>query len=225
MLFPLVLLSVVLAAPGVPATASPSAPALDAFAVAWSKIDAYSATVAVHETAGKDVQDRTYALTFAKPANETIVITKGPGRGGRVVWGGGDSVIGSPAGLFSGLKVRVPIADARVTSLRGDTAAMASFAWILDHFRQTAGMKTEAPGPLVDGSRTTAISLAVADPSTDAGLTQEVLIIDNVTKLPVSGRSYIDADVVKDVRFSNVSVQNAALPTARSNTPPSLAGH
>ena len=225
MLFPLLLLSTVIAAGGLPPVAPVGVPALDAFASAWSKIDAYSVTVAVRETAGKNVQDRTYALTFAKPANETIVITGGAGRGGKVVWGGGDSVLGSPPGLLSGLKIRVPIADARVTSLRGDTVAMASFAWLLDHFRQTAGVRTQAPGPLVNGNPTTAISLAVADPRTDDGLTQEVLIIDSLTNLPVSGRSYIDADVVKDVRFSDVSVRSAGLPAAKSNAAPAPAGH
>src|ERR1035438_6723111 len=110
MLFPLLLLSTVVAALGVPPATPVTVPALDAFAAAWSKIDAYSVTVGVRETAGKNVQDRTYALTFAKPANETIVITAGPGRGGKVVWSGGDSVLGLPPGLFSRLKIRVPIA-------------------------------------------------------------------------------------------------------------------
>lgn len=222
MFFQLLLLSTVIVARSVPAVAPPAAPALDAFAVAWSKIDAYSATVDVHETAGTNVQDRTYALTFAKPSNATIVITKGPGRGGKVVWTGGDSVIGSPPGLLSRLKVHVAIGDARVTSLRGETVAMASFAWILNHFQQTPGVKSQAPGPLVDGDATTAISLAVADPTTDEGLTQETLLIDNATKLPVSGRSYIGPDVVKDIRFSEVTIQNPAVQAVIS---PTVSGH
>jgi hypothetical protein len=209
MLFPVLLLSTVIALGGVGAADSAVSPSLSEFASAWSKIDAYSVTVDVHETAGNNVQDRTYAFAFQKPSNATIVITKGSGRGGKVVWTGGDSVVGSPPGFLSRMKVHLGIADARVTSLRGDTVAMASFAWILDHFQQTAGVKTEAPGAPVDGSATTEISLAVADPAADAGLTQEVLVISNATELPVSGRSYIGADLVKDVHFSGVTVQNA----------------
>jgi hypothetical protein len=223
--FPLLLFAVAIAAAPIPALPA-SAPALDGFAAAWSKIDAYSVTVSVRESAGKNVQDRTYALTFAKPANETIVITRGPGRGGKVVWNGGDSVVGSPPGLLSGLKVHMSIADGRVTSLRGDTAPMASFGWILDHFVQTPGVRTETPGPLVDGKATTAISLAVADPSADAGLTQEVLVIDNATNLPVSGRSYVDAELVKDVRFIDVSVQSTTpLPIPANSARVSAPGH
>jgi outer membrane lipoprotein-sorting protein len=201
------------------------APALDAFADAWSKIEAYSVTMAVHETAGNSVQDRTYALTFQKPSDATIVITKGPGRGGKVVWAGGDSVIGSPSGFLSRMKVHLGIGDARVTSLRGETAAMASFAWLLDHFERTPGVKTETPGVSVDGNATTTISLAVANPSADEGFTQEVLVIANARELPVSACSYIGADVVKDVHYSDVSVQTAGSPvlgTAASAVP---AGH
>jgi hypothetical protein len=216
----LLLLSTVIAAGGMPAApsttpqaVSTAAPALDAFASAWSKIGAYSATLAVHETAGKSVQDRTYAFTFQKPSNATIVITKGAGRGGKVAWSGGDSVIGSPPGLFSRMKIHLGISDARVTSLRGDTVAMASFAWLLDHFRRTPGRKTETPGPPVDGNATTVVWLAVADPSADEGLTQEVLVIANATDLPVSARGYIGPDVVKEVHYSDMSVQNTAAPS------------
>jgi hypothetical protein len=220
MLFPVLLLSTVTALGGVGAVDSATPASLSAFASAWSKIDAYSVTVDVHESAGKAVQDRTYAFAFQKPSNATIVITKGSGRGGKVVWSGGDSVIGSPPGLFSRLKVHLGISDARVTSLRGDTVAMASFAWILDHFQQTAGMKTEAPGAPVDGNATTEISLAVGDPAADSGLTQEVLVISNATELPVSGRSYVGADLVKDVHFSAVTVENVGSQTVSSTRSP-----
>jgi outer membrane lipoprotein-sorting protein len=224
MLFPIVALSIVLALGG--SSAVSSAPdALDAFATAWSKIDAYSATFAMHETVAKDVQDRTYALTFAKPSNATIVITKGPGRGGKVVWSGGDSVIASPPGLFSHMKVQLGIGDARVTALRGDTVAMASFGWILDHFRQTAGAKTESVGPGLDANATTLVSLAVADPSADEGLTQEVLVIANATELPLSVRSYIGPEVVKEVRFSDVTVLDATPPSLTSSRSPGPSGN
>jgi hypothetical protein len=231
MLSALLMLSTVIAVRGGPAAVSPSppaisrsAPALDAFASAWSKIESYSVTIAVHETAGRSVQDRTYALAFEKPCNTTIVITKGSGRGGKVVWSGGDSVIGSPPGLFSRVKVHLGIDDARVTSLRGDTVAMASFAWLLEHFRQTAGPKTETPGPPVDGNATTTISLAVANPSADDGVTQEVLVLANATELPVSARSYIGSQVVKDVHFGDVSVQSTTLPSV-GPAPPASAGY
>jgi outer membrane lipoprotein-sorting protein len=203
------LIAVVLALGSSSTQSLPAPGALDAFADAWSKIDAYSATLATHETAANSVQDRTYAFSFRKPSDATIVVTGGPGRGGKVVWSGGDSVIGSPAGLLSGMKVQLAIKDPRVTSLRGDTVAMASFAWILDHFRQTAGVETQAPSDLVNGNTTTAISLAVADPAADDGLTQEVLVLQDSTKLPVSIRRYAGAQLVKEVHFDDVVVQQA----------------
>jgi hypothetical protein len=189
--------------------AASDARALDAFATTWATIDGYSATLTMHETSGSDVQDRTYALTFEKPSSVTMVITQGPGRGGKVTWSGGESVLGSPPGLFSGLKVRLALTDPKVTSLRGDTVDMASFAWILAHFKETAGTKTEAPGEATDGA-TTAVSLAVANPSADGGITREVLVIADQTKLPVEVRRYIGASLVKDIHFTNVSVHRSA---------------
>jgi outer membrane lipoprotein-sorting protein len=193
----------------IPTATSPSARVLDAFASTWATIDGYSATLTMHETSGNDIQDRTYALTFEKPSSITMTIVKGPGRGGKVVWSGGDSVLGSPPGLFSGLKVRLALTDPKVTSLRGDTVDMASFGWILNHFEQTPGTKTEAPGDPADGA-TTAVTLAVGNPSADGGITQEMLVIANATKLPVEIRRYVGATLVKDIHFSDVSIHRAA---------------
>lgn len=113
---------------------SPSlASALDDFASAWSTIGSYSATLTMHETEGTKAQDRTYAYTFAKPSTAMVAITAGPDRGGRVIWSGGDDVTGSPPGLLSDIKVHLSLHDRRVTTLRGDTVAMASFGWLLGH--------------------------------------------------------------------------------------------
>jgi len=187
--------------------------ALDAFAQTWSGIDTYSATLVMHEIAGKTVQDRTYSYTFTKPASATIVITAGPGRGGKVVWTGGDTVIGSPPGFLSGLKLRFGITDAHVTSLRGDTIEMASFGWVLDHFRQSAGVKTESASAPIDGVATTAITLVVANPQADNGLTKEILLLSNVTRLPVDIERYIGDDLVKEIRFRDVVIGGAPPPT------------
>ncbi|GAC1413578.1 MAG: hypothetical protein NVSMB5_00420 [Candidatus Velthaea sp.] len=189
-----------------------AAPALDEFAAAWSAIGAYSATLSTHETEGKRSQDRTYAYTFAKPGSATFAITAGPGRGGKVVWSGGDDVLGSPPGLLSGIKLRLSIHDKRVTSLRGDTVAMASFGWVLDHFRSTPGTTTQKAGPSVDGMPTSEVALAVASPATNDGVTAEVVRLSLKTKLPVEVERYIGTSLVKDVRYSNVVSNPAAQP-------------
>lgn len=180
------------------------ASALDGFAAAWSRIDSYTATLVMHETQGVHVQDRTYAYTFGKPSNATITITAGPGRGGKVAWAGGNTVTGSPPGLLSGIKLRLPLHDARVTSLRGDTVEMASFGWLLDHFRSTRGATTQTTGPTVNGVLTSEVAVAVAAPASDDGITREVLFLSRATKLPLELDRYIGASIVKHVQYMNV---------------------
>ena len=58
------------------AQAAPSPAA--AFLDAWAKIDGYTVTIAVHETNGKDVQDRVYHYSYAKPHEATIEVVEGP---------------------------------------------------------------------------------------------------------------------------------------------------
>jgi hypothetical protein len=107
---------------------------LDDFASAWSTIGSYSATLTMHETEGTNAQDRTCEYTFAKPSTATVAITAGPDHGGRVTWSGSDDVTGSPPGLLRHQGAsHLSLHDRRVTTLRGDTVAMASFGWLLGH--------------------------------------------------------------------------------------------
>ncbi len=201
MIFGMLLLATTIARP-TPSVTS----ALDDFAAAWSKIASYSATLTIHEIQGSDTQDRTYEYTFAKPSNATIAITAGPGRGGKVTWSGGDQVIGSPPGILGALKLHLSIHDPRVTSLRGDTVAMASFGWILEHFRSTHGTMAQRSGATVDGTPTDEVSLAVASPASDDGVTREVVMLSEKTKLPVEFERYNGTSLVKDIRYSNVTI-------------------
>jgi hypothetical protein len=183
----------------------PSTPALDAFASAWAKVGAYRATLVMHETSGTRVEDRTYALTFARPSTVMMTVTAGPGRGGRVWWSGGDRVTGSPPGLLSVVKISLPITDPRATSLRGDTVAEAPFGWVLDHLRTTPGTLAQAP---VDppGGPETELTLDVADPAKNDGITREVVDLSDATHLPVEVRRYVGAALVKSIRYADVAI-------------------
>ncbi|MDQ2909190.1 MAG: hypothetical protein M3R44_07565 [Candidatus Eremiobacteraeota bacterium] len=192
--------------------ATPS-PALDDFASAWSRIGSYSATLTMHETEGTSVQDRTYAYTFAKPDTATIAITSGPGRGGKVSWSGGDEVTGSPPGILSAIKVHMSLQDPRVTSLRGDTVAMASFRWLLDHMRKTHGTTSQAAGPAVEGKATSEVSLAVANPASNNDITRDVVLLSRLTKLPVEFKRYIGTSLVKDIHYSDIVTTSTTTPT------------
>ncbi len=183
------------------AAAAPAS-ALSAFARAWSALPSYSAKLTMHETAGSAVQDRTYDYSFSKPSSATIVITGGPGRGGRVVWSGGNSVIGSPPGLLHGVKVRLSIHDSRVTTLRGDTVEMASFGWVLQHLQTTKGRLSEAKAAPLGDPLMTELDLQVADPAANGGISEERVLISDRTELPVRVRRYAGTQLVKEVDYA-----------------------
>lgn len=189
----------IISAPGGP-------PALREFAAAWSKVQRYTAVLVMHETAGKRVQDRTYQYTFAKPHTAGIFISDGPGKGGREAWTGGDTVIASPPGLFSRLRLHLAMTDSRVVTLRGDTIAMASFGWLLQHL-QSRGQLSQSPGPVVRELATTQLSLTVADPAANGEVTRDVIDLSTATKLPVRVLRYVKSTLVKQIDFKDVKIQ------------------
>lgn len=180
--------------------------AVAAFANAWAGIDHYRATLEIHETSGNDVQDRTYAFEFTKPTTATIAIVSGPGRGGKIFWTGGEDAVGSPPGILSALRIHLSIHDRRAATLRGDTVAMASFGWVLDHVRHLGAAAHEEPGGIVDGNPTTEVTFDVANPKDDDGLTREIVTLSNATKLPVEVRRYIGTQLVKSIHYRDVTI-------------------
>jgi outer membrane lipoprotein-sorting protein len=182
-------------------------PALDAFGAAWANVHDYSETIIAHETTndGKETQDRTYSYEFVKPTSALIQITDGPGKGGGAAWHGGDQVKGHQGGLFSGVKLIISKSDPRATSLRGDQIDVASFGYELDHFLNTPGTLSEAPGPALEGQATTAVTLAAA-PAEANGVTREVLDVSNSTHLPVKREEYVGATLVKSEEFKDLKL-------------------
>jgi len=182
-------------------------PALEAFGTAWAAVHDYSETIIAHETTNdaKQSQDRTYSYEFVKPTSALIQITDGPGKGGGAAWHGGDQVKGHQGGLFSGMKLMISKSDPRATSLRGDQIDVASFGYELDHFLNTPGTLSEAPGPALEGQATMAVTLE-ASPAEANGVTKEVLDISTTTHLPVKREQYAGAALVKSEEFKDLKL-------------------
>jgi hypothetical protein len=169
-----------------------------AFLEAWAKIDGYTVTIAVHETAGNDVQDRVYRYSYKKPHEATIEVLSGPGRGSGATWTGGDRVSGHQGGLLSAIRLSVPITDARATSLRGDTIDFASFQSIAD---ELAGGRVEpATGPnSVGGVACDDVTMIPAAPV--HGVTRHVVCFARTTHLPLRRTGYAGDAPVKVEEF------------------------
>ena len=182
---------------------------LEQFASAWAGVSAYTAAIAVFER--KDAQTQNVALDYAfrKPASVTVHVNAGPNAGVTMVWSGGASVVAHRGSGFAALfKKTLSLHDPQATTIRGSSIDQLSFGAILAHAQQEAGTLTEAPQAAVDGGNVEAVTLMSADPATNAGLTREIVEISTSTHLPVRVIGYAGTNLVRQIEFSNVSVEH-----------------
>ncbi len=187
-----------------PATALDEPEALGAASAAFAKIDDYRMTIAVHETDGSRVEERTYRVLFKKPTMERIDVVAGPGRGGGIVWLGGDKVKGHRGGILSGIRLVFDIHNSQVTTLRGDSVDTATIPSMLADFTNIKGTISAASGPSINGAASVALTLDVATPATNHGLTREILYLSNVTHLPVRRERFAGPDLVKSENVTDM---------------------
>jgi hypothetical protein len=181
---------------------------LGAFASAWAAIDGYSARVAIFDQKGSQSQNLLFDYTFTKPSNVTVDIITGPNAGVNLAWDGGSSVVAHHgSGLAAMFKKTVSLHDPLVTTLQGSSIDQLSFGAILAHGQQAAGTLSETPGETIDGVATNAVSLTVADPATNGGLTREVVELSTLTNLPMRVLGYQGSALVRKVDFSNVKLR------------------
>lgn len=180
---------------GANAASEPSA--LGAADAAFGHVEDYRMTIAVHETSGDRVEDRTYNVMFKKPMMERIDIVAGPGKGGGIVWLGGDKVKGHRGGLLSGIHLTLDIHDKQVSTLRGDGVDAATIPSMLKDFSAIKGTVSEAPGPQIDGVDSIAVTLNVEDSAVANGVTRIVLFLSAATHLPVRRERYAGSQLVK----------------------------
>ena len=110
------------------------------------------------------------------------------------------------SGLAAMFKKTVSLHDPLVTTLQGSSIDQLSFGAILAHGQEAAGTLSETPGDTIDGVTTNAVTLTVADPSTNGGLTREVVELSTLTNLPLRVLGYEGAELVRKVDFSNVKI-------------------
>jgi hypothetical protein len=180
-------------------------PAVSAFMEAYAKIDSYVADVTMHETNGNAVQDRTYRYSYLKPHFAKAEVTSGPGKGGGVVWRGGDTLKGHQGGFFSRIKVEMSIHDRRAVSLRGDTIEFGSIESVVADLK--APNQTESSGT-VDAQPVAIVTISYAQP--ENGVVKEAIAFSKTTHLPIRRTQYGPGDAVLkqvDIRSLDSSVK------------------
>jgi hypothetical protein len=194
-----------------PALSGPP-PAWRAFELAWAGIAAYTATVTFFERKDARVQNTVLDYGFRKPSSATVHIIKGPNAGVTLEWSGGDTVVAHRgSGLLAMFKKKYALHDPLATTIRGSSVDQLSFAAILSHAQDTPGAITEAPGPVIDGIPTAAVTLIPTSSVADTGLTREVVAINSLTNIPMRVLGYDGPILVRQVDFSSIKLELAPL--------------
>jgi outer membrane lipoprotein-sorting protein len=181
---------------------------MSAFAGAWAAIAGYSARVAIFDEKGSQSQNLVFDYTFQKPSNVTVDIITGPNAGVNLAWDGGSSVIAHRGSGFAALfKKTLSLHDPMVTTLQGSSIDQLSFGAILAHGQQSAGTLSASAGETIDGVATNAVTLTVADPAANMGLTREIVELSSLTNLPLRVFGYQGSALVRKVDFSNVKIR------------------
>lgn len=181
---------------------------LVAFASAWSRITAYSATITVFERKGEQVQNLVFDYAFRKPSGATLHARLGPNAGATLLWNGGSTIVGQRGSGLAGLfKKTLPLHDPLVTTIRGSSVDELSFGAILAHAEQMPGTISEFSGEIIGGLATDAVTLIPAVPDSNAALSREVVEISTTTHLPARILGYEGALLVRKVEFSNVKTE------------------
>ncbi len=181
---------------------------LDDFARAWATIVSYSATVTLFEQNGDRTQDAVFNYTFAKPSTATAYEAKGNHAGVTLVWNGGDTVVAQRAGLFSFFKKSLALHDPMATTIRGASIDQLGFGAILNHAEQ-AGTLSEAPGEVVAGVPTEAVTFVPASSGADDGLTREVLELSSNSHFPLRIMAYAGTQLVRKIDFTDTTIKPA----------------
>ena len=175
---------------------------LDQFAKAWSAVQGYNATIQLYEVKGGNSEHATFAYSFAKPKTVTMHVNAGPNSGATVKWTGGSTVYASKSGMLGiTMGKTVNLNDPLVTSLRGYTVSDLCLAGILAHAKQTAGTLSSGMTTL-NGNPVTAVTLTVANPAQDNGMTREVLYLSQSTQLPVRVDGFVGNQLVRMYTFT-----------------------
>lgn len=179
-------------------------PAIAAFDKAFAAINDYTCILHVHEAKETQTQDRVYQYQFMKPHYVKTLILEGDGKGSGGVWVGGDQVSGHQGGILSGIHLKVGINDPRATSLRGVTIPQGLLQRIVDDYTTIPGKLTQSDGGKIGGIDTDRVELKASDPSSNYGVTDQVLYLSKETHFPVRQILYSGSQVVLDENVTDL---------------------
>jgi outer membrane lipoprotein-sorting protein len=193
-----------------PLRAQTTPAAWTAFEKTWAGISAYTATVAIFEREGAQVQSSVLDYTFSKPSSATVHFVAGQNAGVTVIWSGGSTVVAHRgSGLEALFTKTFPLRAPQVTTIRGSSIDQLSFAAFIAHSQGTPGILSQDTGPTILDIPTEAVTLVPTSSFTDTGLTREVIDLSTRTNLPIRVLGYEGDTLVREIDFSNVTLHTS----------------
>lgn len=184
--------------------AANSAPAIADFDKAFAATNDYTAVLHVHEAKGTQTQDRVYQYDFMKPHYVKTLILDGADKGSGGVWVGGDQVSGHQGGILSGFHRKISVNDPRAVSLRGATIPDGLLQRVVENYTTIPGRLVQTDGGKIGGVATDRLDLKVTDPSSDGGVTEQILYLSKETHWPVRQIMYEGSQIVVDETVSDL---------------------
>lgn len=188
------------------ASATNRQPAISAFDRTFAGVNDYTCVLHSHEVNGARTQDRVYEYSFMKPHYLKTLILSGDGKGGGAVWVGGDQVSGHLGGIFSGIHVKIDLHDPRVLSLHGVTIPDGLPPGIIDDYASIPGTLTQSDGGKIGGIETDRLDLRVADPSSNHGISEQILYLSKSTHWPIRQVMYSGSQIVLDESVNDLKI-------------------
>lgn len=178
--------------------AANSAAAIADFERVFATTNDYTCVLHVHEAKGDQTQDRVYQYEFMKPHYAKTLILDGDGKGSGGVWIGTNQISGHQGGILSGFHRKVDIDDPRAVSLRGVTIPEGLLPHIVQNYATIRGKLTQTDGGKIGGISTDRLDLKVDDPSSNGGVTEQILYLSKESHWPLRQILYAGAQIVLD---------------------------
>jgi outer membrane lipoprotein-sorting protein len=194
----LALLAIFVAVSCFSASAANEEPAIAAFDRTFAGVNDYTCVLHSHEVNGASVQDRVYQYSFMKPHYLKTLVLSGDGRGSGAVWVGGDQVSSHLGGILSAIHEKISVHDPRVLSLHGVTIPDGILPGIIDDYATIPGILSQSDGGTIGGVATDRLDLKVADPSSNHGITEQIVYFSKSTHWPMRQIMYSGSQTVLD---------------------------
>ena len=139
-----------------------------------------------------------------KPHYVKTLILDGADKGSGGVWVGGDQVSGHQGGILSGFHRKISVNDPRAISLRGATIPDGLLQRVVENYTTIPGKLAQTDGGKIGGVATDRLDLKVTDPSSDGGVTEQILYLSKETHWPVRQIMYDGSQIVVDETVSDL---------------------